>query len=240
MAEAGFALLFNPSNPAIAVVVPRVLAGIEHCPAHHAAAQSHTIVGLLWGLADLICKCVISGHARQFKGPRLPPSGPTRADVFYSRPWPAVSRELGSYLVEDEQVLVGFDEIDVSAGDEAGDVERGLADLDDAVGGDRDAPSAVPATGCSWFLGRGGLTGFPGDGFRAAPLSVNSRCGTPCAAMPFLTRAMTHSEVAPQATWVATARRAWSSMSWKITHFRPRSTHIRCHRAASTRSVRDR
>ena len=30
-----------------------------------------------------------------------------------------------------------------------------------------------------------------------------------------------HAEVSPAATWDPTARRDWSSMSWKITHSRP-------------------
>ena len=45
------------------------------------------------------------------------------------------------------------------------------------------------------------------DGFKAAPLSVSSRCGTPCAAMPFLTTAITPSEGSPETIWDATANR---------------------------------
>ena len=75
----------------------------------------------------------------------MPPSRPSRADVFDPGPRPAVSHELRALVVEDEQMLVGFDEIDALAGEESGDVEPGLADLDDSVGGDRGAADAVPA-----------------------------------------------------------------------------------------------
>jgi hypothetical protein len=38
---------------------------------------------------------------------------------------------------------------------------------------------------------------------------------------PFFTTTISPSDVSPHATWEATARREWSSMSWKITHLRP-------------------
>lgn len=86
----------------------------------------------------------------------MPASRPTGADVFGSGPWPAVSHELGALVVEDEQVLVGLDQINALAGEVPGDVEPSLADLDDAVGGDRGAADAVQPTGRIWFRGRGG------------------------------------------------------------------------------------
>jgi len=43
------------------------------------------------------------------------------------------------------------------------------------------------------------------DGFNAIPLSLSSRCGTPCAAMAFFTTAIAPSAVSPDATWEATA-----------------------------------
>jgi hypothetical protein len=46
------------------------------------------------------------------------------------------------------------------------------------------------------------------EGFNAAPLSVSSFCGTPCAVMPFFTTAIAASDVSPAATWEATARHA--------------------------------
>ena len=67
----------------------------------------------------------------------MPASRPPEADVFGSGPWPAVSHELGALVVEDEQVLVGLDQINALAGEVPGDVEPGLADLDDSVDGDR-------------------------------------------------------------------------------------------------------
>ena len=51
----------------------------------------------------------------------------------------------GALVVEDDQVLVGLDQIDALAGEVPGDVEPGLADLDDSVDGDRGAADAVPA-----------------------------------------------------------------------------------------------
>ena len=39
--------------------------------------------------------------------------------------------------------------------------------------------------------------------------------------MPLETTAIAPADVSPHATWEAIASRAWSSMSWKITHFRP-------------------
>ena len=48
-------------------------------------------------------------------------------------------------MVGDEEVVGGFDEIDGLAGEGAADVESGLADLDDAVPGDRGAADSVPA-----------------------------------------------------------------------------------------------
>jgi hypothetical protein len=72
------------------------------------------------------------------------------------------------------------------------------------------------------------------EGFNAAPLSVSSFCGTPCAVMPCFTTAIAASDVSPAATWEATAKREWSSMSWKITHLRPPvrtySVASNCHR----------
>ena len=59
------------------------------------------------------------------------------------------------------------------------------------------------------------------EGFRAIPLSESRRCGTPRAAMPLATTASAASLVSPGATWEATARREWSSSSWKITQVRP-------------------
>ena len=61
--------------------------------------------------------------------------------------------KFGALVVEDDQVLVGLDRIKALAGQESGDVEPGLADLDDAVGGDRGAADVIPADGAdlvSW------------------------------------------------------------------------------------------
>ena len=66
----------------------------------------------------------------------MPSSGSTGADVFGSGPGPAVSHELGALVVEDDQVLVGLDQINALAGEVPGDVEPGSADLDYAVDGD--------------------------------------------------------------------------------------------------------
>ena len=63
-------------------------------------------------------------------------SGPTRADVFDFGFAPAVFHQLGALVVEDEQTLVGLDETDALAGEEPGDVEPGLLNLDDAVRGE--------------------------------------------------------------------------------------------------------
>ncbi|KQV06429.1 hypothetical protein ASC63_02995 [Leifsonia sp. Root112D2] len=52
-------------------------------------------------------------------------------------------------------MLVGFDEIDASAGEKPGDVEPGLPHLDDSVPGDRGAADAVPADGPQLVLGPG-------------------------------------------------------------------------------------
>jgi hypothetical protein len=52
---------------------------------------------------------------------------------------------LGALVVEDEQVLVDFYKIDVLAGEEAGDVESGLPDLDDPVACHGGAADPVPA-----------------------------------------------------------------------------------------------
>jgi hypothetical protein len=79
----------------------------------------------------------------------LPSSWSAGADVFDSGPRPPVFHQLGALVVEDEQVLVGLDEIDALAGEESGDVEPGLPDLDDSVGGDGGAADAVPA---DWSL----------------------------------------------------------------------------------------
>ena len=77
----------------------------------------------------------------------MPPSGSAGADVFGSGSGPAVLHEFGALVVEDDEVLVGLDQINALAGQEPGDVEPGLADLDDAVGGDRGAADAIPADG---------------------------------------------------------------------------------------------
>ena len=79
------------------------------------------------------------------EGARLPPSGSAGADVFGSRSRPAVLHEFGALVVEDEEVLVGLDQINALAGQKPGDMEPGLTDLDDAVGGDRGAADAIPA-----------------------------------------------------------------------------------------------
>ena len=79
----------------------------------------------------------------------MPPSRPSRADVSGSGPGLAVTHELGALVVEDELVLVGLHEIDALAGEEPGDVEPGLAHLDDSVGSDRGAADPVPA---NWSL----------------------------------------------------------------------------------------
>ena len=55
----------------------------------------------------------------------------------------------------------------------------------------------------------------------AAPLSVRSLCGTPWAATPLSNTAIAASLVSPGATREATARRQWSSCSWKMTALRP-------------------
>ena len=56
-----------------------------------------------------------------------------------------MSHELGALVVEDDQMLVGFDQIDTLAGQVPGDMEPGLAHLDDSVDGDRGAADAIPA-----------------------------------------------------------------------------------------------
>ena len=61
------------------------------------------------------------------EGSGLPSSGPAGANIFSSGFGPAVSHDLGSLVVEDQQVLVGFDEIEDLAGHESGDVESGSA-----------------------------------------------------------------------------------------------------------------
>jgi transcriptional regulator with XRE-family HTH domain len=43
------------------------------------------------------------------------------------------------------------------------------------------------------------------DGVKGAPLSVSSRCGTPCASTPFRTTVKAPSVVSPHATWEAMA-----------------------------------
>jgi len=55
--------------------------------------------------------------------------------------------DLGAPVVEDEQVVVGLDEIDGLTGEEPGDVESGAAHLNDAVDGDSAAAHVVPADG---------------------------------------------------------------------------------------------
>jgi len=54
--------------------------------------------------------------------------------MFDPGPGPAVSNELGALVVEDQQVLVGLHQIDALAGEEPGDVEPSLSDLDSAFG----------------------------------------------------------------------------------------------------------
>ena len=56
-----------------------------------------------------------------------------------------MSHDLGALVVEDEEMLVGFDEIGALTGEEPGDVEPGLADLDDAIGCDGGVVDPVPA-----------------------------------------------------------------------------------------------
>jgi hypothetical protein len=53
------------------------------------------------------------------------PSGSAGADVCGAGFGPAVLHDLGAAIVEHEQVLVGLDQIDGSAGQEPGDVEAG-------------------------------------------------------------------------------------------------------------------
>ena len=86
----------------------------------------------------------------------MPSSRSAGADVFGSGPGPAVSHELGALVVEDEQVLVGLNQIDALPGEEPGDMEPGLADLNDSIGGDRGAADAIPADRRIWFRDRGG------------------------------------------------------------------------------------
>lgn len=71
------------------------------------------------------------------------------------------------------------------------------------------------------------------DGLIAEPLSDRNSCGTPRGAMPFLTSARVPSAVSPSATWVATTRREWSSMSWKEQHSEAQRTghHLRATRS---------
>ena len=66
--------------------------------------------------------------------------------------------ELGALVVEDQQVLVGLDEEHRLVGEEPGDVEAGLADLDNAVAGDFGGADPVPANGSllvswAWWFG---------------------------------------------------------------------------------------
>ena len=55
--------------------------------------------------------------------------------------------DLCAPLVEDEQVVVSLEKIDGLAGYTPGDVESGLAHLDDAVDGDSGPAHVVPANG---------------------------------------------------------------------------------------------
>jgi len=50
-------------------------------------------------------------------------------------------------VVEDQQVLVSFDEIEDLAGHESGDVESGSAHLDDAVDSNSGGSNLFPADG---------------------------------------------------------------------------------------------
>jgi hypothetical protein len=56
-----------------------------------------------------------------------------------------VFHDVGSVVVEDEEVVGGLDEIDSLAGEGTANVEPGLADLDDAVPGDPGAADSDPA-----------------------------------------------------------------------------------------------
>lgn len=102
-----------------------------------------------------------SGDFRQLEGSGLSPSGPMGADVFGSGLRPTVLHEFRAVVVKDQQVLVGFDEIDAVAGEEPGDVEPGLSNLNDAGDGDRRAANSVPANG-SYLVSRPGRVGFRG------------------------------------------------------------------------------
>jgi len=57
-------------------------------------------------------------------------------------------------VVEDDQVLVGLDQINALAGQVPGDMEPGLADLDDTVGSDGGAADAIPADRPQLILGQ--------------------------------------------------------------------------------------
>ena len=89
----------------------------------------------------------------------MPPSGSAGADVFGSGSRPAVSHDLGALVVEDQEVLVGLDQIDNLASHEPGDVEPGFANLHDAVDGDRRAADPIPAN-WSQLVARSRWVGF--------------------------------------------------------------------------------
>ena len=57
--------------------------------------------------------------------------------------------DLCAPVVEDEQVVVGLEKIDGLTGEEPGDVESGLAHLDDAVDGPEPPPGGVTSAICS-------------------------------------------------------------------------------------------
>ena len=80
----------------------------------------------------------------------MPASGPSRADVFGSGPWPAVSHKLDSLVIEDDQVLVGFEELDALAGETWNRVWRTWT-IPLAATVVLRMPS--PPTGRSWILG---------------------------------------------------------------------------------------
>ena len=84
-------------------------------------------------------------------------AGSAGAHVFGAGLRPPVSHDLGALVVEDQQVLVCLDEIDDLAGEQPGDVEAGLADLDDAVDSDPGGSDLFPAD-WSHLLLRAGLS----------------------------------------------------------------------------------
>jgi hypothetical protein len=87
-------------------------------------------------------------------------AGPPGADVGGAGLGRAVLDDLGAVVVEDEQLVVGLDEQDGLGGHQAGDVEPGSADLDDAVAGDSGDADPVPADWSLLVAGPGWL-GLP-------------------------------------------------------------------------------